>query len=84
MSTTVECSVTLNDAANALNRTETVEGDGRNYYGSLAAVLGSVKEEVNSVLTEEVVKEKQRQHQPDVQPLKRPSEEDSEGIYVYT
>lgn len=74
----VECAVCLSNG-DTVDKTTTVtdRGNGRELYTELITALSTLKEDVNGVLTEELVKEKQQGRT--AQPLKRPSEEDSEG-----
>ena len=69
----VQCTVELMNGQR-VEKTAQVTGHGKEYLSSLSAILSTLKEDVNTVLSEQVEKEKQ---QP-LQPLKRPTE-DEEG-----
>ena len=53
----VECSITFSNGQ-AARKTENVEGEGKQYMASMLRCLTSLKEEVNTVLSEQVAIEK--------------------------
>lgn len=70
----VQCTVELTNGQR-VEKTAQVTGHGKEYLSSLSAILSTLKGDVNTVLSEQVEKEKQQPSQP----LKRPTEDEEDA-----
>ena len=78
----VECSLECNDGEKLIRTGEVHNSNsGSHYYESLSTVLSTMKEDVNSILTVQVEKERRQPSQPQKRPTTDDDDDDDdEGI----